>query len=201
MEATLHRDLYLQPSWFAKEREGIFFHDWACVGRENDFLDKGDFKLIDLAGESILLVRGDDLKLRAFFNVCRHRGCQLIDSAKSDGRTGSFKANIRCPYHSWTYRLDGGLHHAPHMDVEKEKYPLHQVPLDSWGGFVFLQVRPSNTTLAEQLGAIATRTARYPLAGLECSKRIHYTVAAYWKVILENYNECYHCAGVHPELC
>jgi Rieske 2Fe-2S family protein len=201
MEATLHRDLYLQPSWFAKEREGIFFHDWTCVGREKEFPDIGDFKVIDLAGESILLVRGDDDNLRAFFNVCRHRGCQLIDSANDDGKSGRFKANIRCPYHSWTYRLDGGLQHAPHMDVDKEKYHLHQVELDVWGGFIFLRVGRSKTTLAEQLGAIATRTARYPLADLECGKHIHYSVAANWKVILENYNECYHCAGVHPELC
>lgn len=201
MEVTLHRDLYLQADWFAKEREGIFFRDWACVGRQSDIAASGDFKLVDLAGESILLVRGEDGVIRAFFNVCRHRGCQLIDSDDPECVHGRFKANIRCPYHSWTYRLDGALHLAPHMDVEKDKYHLHQLPSDSWGGFLFVNVSASATTLTAQLGNIPQRTARYPLADLECGKRIQYSVKANWKVILENYNECYHCAGVHPELC
>ena len=112
-----------------------------------------------------------------------------------------FKANIRCPYHSWAYNLDGSLHHAPHMEVKKENYHLYEMALDCWGGFVFIRVKASDTTLAEQLGDIPERFSRYPLADLVCEKRIEYSVAANWKVILENFNECYHCAGVHPELC
>jgi phenylpropionate dioxygenase-like ring-hydroxylating dioxygenase large terminal subunit len=113
MEATLHRDCYLEESWFAKEREHIFFAEWTCVARESDIPKSGDYKAINLTGESILLVRGEDDKLRAFFNVCRHRGCQLVDSLAPEQKSGRFKTNIRCPYHSWVYKLDGALHHAP----------------------------------------------------------------------------------------
>ena len=201
MEKTLHRDLYLEDSWFRKEREGIFFAEWMCVGRDSDLSDKGDYRVVDLAGESIVLVRGDDERLRAFFNVCRHRGCQLVDSEDPDATSGRFKANIRCPYHSWTYRLDGALHHAPHMEVDKERYHLHEARLDAWAGFVFVNVKPGVKTLAEHLGPVPDRVARYPLAELVVGRRIGYSVAANWKVLLENFNECYHCAGVHPELC
>ena len=201
MEATLHRDCYLEESWFAKEREHIFFAEWTCVARESDIPESGDYKAINLTGESILLVRGEDDKLRAFFNVCRHRGCQLVDSLAAEQKSGRFKTNIRCPYHSWVYKLDGALHHAPHMEVDKEKYHLYEMALDCWGGFVFVRVKSSDRTLADQLGDIPERFSRYPLAELVCGKRIKYSIAANWKVILENFNECYHCAGVHPELC
>ena len=201
MEATLHRDLSLDPAWFQKEREKIFYGDWACVGREEDIAESGDYRAINLAGESVLLVRGDDNKLRAFFNVCRHRGCQLIDSHDPEKASGRFRANIRCPYHSWTYLLDGSLHHTPHFDIEKKNYSLNAVALDPWSGFVFINVANTGTTLHEQLDEIPDRVKRYPLAKLICGKRIQYDVDANWKVILENYNECYHCAGVHPELC
>lgn len=201
MEATLHRDKYLEESWFAKEREHIFFTEWTCVGRESELEQSGDYKVVDLAGESILLVRGEDRTARAFFNVCRHRGCQLIDSLAPEQASGRFKANIRCPYHSWAYKFDGSLYRAPHMNVDKEKYHLHEMAVDCWGGFLFVRIKSSDTKLAEQLGDIPERFKRYPLADLACGKRVHYSVAANWKVILENFNECYHCAGVHPELC
>lgn len=201
METTLHRDLYIENSWFAKERERVFFDQWTCVGREEDLVTAGSFRTIDLAGESILLVRGDDWKLRAFHNVCRHRGCQLIDSSKPDRKQGQFVSHIRCPYHSWTYRLDGRLQRTPWVEVEKEKYGLHRIRLDSWGGFVFLKISDDPATLEEQLGPIPDRVRRYPLDDLVVGWQYDYEVAANWKVILENYNECYHCAGVHPELC
>ena len=201
MEATLHRDLYLEPSWFAREREKVFFDQWTCVGREEELVTAGSYVTIDLAGESIILVRGQDWKLRAFYNVCRHRGCQLVDSTDDATRRGQFIANIRCPYHSWTYRLDGRLHRTPYMDVDRGSLALHEVRLACWGGFVFLKLGEDATGLEEQLGPIPGRIHRYPLDELLEGWRSAYTVAANWKVILENYNECYHCAGVHPELC
>jgi Rieske 2Fe-2S family protein len=201
MEKTLHRDLYIENEWFAREREHIFFGEWTCIGREEDWLLAGDYQAISVAGESLLVLRGEDGVLRAFFNVCRHRGCQLVDSADAEQSKGRMHSNIRCPYHSWTYRFDGSLHHAPHLDVEKEKYHLHNVRLDSWGGFVFVNIAGADMTLTGQLGEIPKRVQRYPLADLQTGQSIEYTVNANWKVILENYNECYHCAGVHPELC
>jgi Rieske 2Fe-2S family protein len=149
-------------------------------------------------GESVLVVRGSSLK--AFFNVCRHRGCQLV----LDGSGGSFGASgIRCPYHSWTYSLEGQLKSAPFLeDVCKADLPLYELGVATWGGFLFLHLDPAHAPpLEQQLGEVPNRLQRYPLADLRVGERLVYEVACNWKVILENYNECYHCAGVHPELC
>ncbi len=201
MESTLHRDLYIEPSWFEKERERVFFNQWTCVGRDDDLRAAGSYEAVDVCGESVILVRGDDQELRAFHNVCRHRGCQLVDPTRTTQRNGRFRSSIRCPYHSWTYGLDGSLRHTPHVDVDKSRFGLHRVALASWGGFVFLKIGEESGSLAGQLGPIPARVARYPLEILREGWRARYTAAANWKVILENYNECYHCAGVHPELC
>ena len=123
---------------------------------------------------------------------------------------GSFGSGIKCPYHAWTYTLDGALRTAPYLDesagIHKEELSLHPVGIDTWGGFFFLNLAPREAaarshTLAGQIGEAATRLANYPLAELRRVKRITYEIDANWKVMLENYNECYHCAGVHPELC
>ena len=201
MEATLHRDCYLESTFFDREREHIFFHEWFCVGRESELAEPGDYQAHNIAGQSILVVRDTDDTLRGFFNLCRHRGSQLIAHDSDATVCGHKRANIRCPYHSWTYRFDGSLHHTPHLDVDKAQYSLHSVQVACWGGFVFVRVDASDNALAEQLGAIPQRVARYPLHDLQVGQQIEYSVAANWKAILENYNECYHCAGVHPELC
>ncbi len=201
MEQTLHRDCYLEPAWYERERSGIFFAEWFCAGRAEEFGEPGAYRALTLAGQRLLLVRGEDGNLRAFFNVCRHRGCELVDSADPERASGRFGRRIRCPYHSWSYGLDGSLQATPHLDVDRAKFPLHAAELDEWGGFVFVRLTAGEGGVREQLGDIAKRVARYPLAELECRWQRCYDVAANWKVVLENYNECYHCAGVHPELC
>jgi Rieske 2Fe-2S family protein len=117
---------------------------------------------------------------------------------------------IRCPYHLWTYSLDGELLSAPHLreadGLDKKDFSLYPVGIESWGGFFFLNLTPDEAartghSLARQLGPIPERVKRYPLAELRSARKLTYEVAANWKVIMENYNECYHCAGVHPELC
>jgi Rieske 2Fe-2S family protein len=125
----------------------------------------------------------------------------LVSSDDGIEQQGQFKGGIRCPYHSWNYRLNGELHSTPHVDVDKSCLGLHRVAVDSWGGYVFVRVADGEQTLVEMLGEIPGRLARYPLSELRTGHRIDYTVDSNWKVILENYNECYHCAGVHPELC
>jgi Rieske 2Fe-2S family protein len=123
--------------------------------------------------------------------------------------TGSFAATIRCPYHSWSYTLDGQLRTAPFLgpeDCDKARLGLYPVGVECWGGFFFLNLSPSDHRspayhLREQLGPVPERLRRYPLDELRSGHRISYDVAANWKVILENYNECYHCGPVHPELC
>lgn len=205
LERTLPRAAYVSDEWFARERDHIFFAEWFCAGRAERIANAGDYQVVDVAGESVLIVRGKDRALRAFFNVCRHRGSQLVPTTGQ--AHGSFGGSIRCPYHSWTYELDGALRTAPFLeegdDLAKRDLPLHRVDLDLWGGFIFVRIAAGDSpmTLAEQLGPVPERLARYDLAELRCAKSIEYDVAANWKALLENYNECYHCGPVHPELC
>ena len=221
LERTLRRALYFDDDVFARERERIFFREWVCVGREEELPAPGDYLLLDVAGESVLVVRTREGRLAAHYNVCRHRGCQLVltggsgDSTTGDAdradrvrRSGTFGTAIRCPYHAWTYSLDGALRTAPFLDerdgLRKSELALHPVGVDAWAGFVFVNLTPGGEgarTLRAQLGAIPERLARYPLAELRAVRRVAYAVEANWKVLLENYNECYHCAVVHPELC
>ena len=175
------------------------------VGRSEEVPEPGDRFVADLAGESVIVVRGDDGELCAFYNVCRHRGAELVP--REAERCGSFGVAIRCPYHSWTYGLDGALRRAPFLDrdvlAEVGDIGLHQLAVDAWGGFVFVRAgEPSQVEpLGVQLGPVVDRVQRYPLADLRVGASLTYEVAANWKVLAENYNECYHCGPVHPELC
>jgi Rieske 2Fe-2S family protein len=206
LERTLPRDAYLAAEHFAREKEWIFCREWVCVGREDELPAPGDYVVKDVAGESILIVRTREGGLRAHYNVCRHRGSQLVP----DCGAGHFAGGIRCPYHSWTYTLEGELRTAPFLEesdgLARSELSLHRVGVDTWGGFLFVQLTPDEAdargrTLAAQLGAVPERLRRYPLAELRVARRITYEVQANWKVMLENYNECYHCGPVHPELC
>ena len=221
LEPTLPRAQYIEPAAFAREMDRLYIHDWVCVGRNEEVPNPGDYLLLNVAGESVLLVRDRDGSLKAHYNVCRHRGSQLVLGVESKPESGSvrtqcsgsFASGIRCPYHAWTYNLDGTLRTAPYLEDGdsfcREDLPLHRVDVDSWGGFVFLHLGASGpnpdgvtrSTLAERLGQAPERSQRYPLAELRIGQRLSYEVAANWKVILENYNECYHCGTVHPELC
>jgi len=201
LEATLPGEHYLDAAHFERERDAIFHAEWFCVGRREGLETRGDYRLVNIVGESILVVCDEGGELHAFNNVCRHRGAELVPSATTDEQYGIFKAGIRCPYHSWNYRLNGELHSAPNVEVDKACLGLHRVDIDTWGGYVFVRVSPGGQPLAEMLGEIPGRISRYPMMELRVGHRIDYSVRANWKVMLENYNECYHCAGVHPELC
>jgi Rieske 2Fe-2S family protein len=198
LERALPRAAYVDPAVFEAERERLFARQWFCVGRSEDVPEAGDVLAVDVAGESVLLVRDGD-ELRAFYNLCRHRGSTLLDA----GCSAHVSGGIRCPYHAWTYRLDGSLLRAPFVDeVDADAFGLHPVGLETWGGWVFVHLTPAEAPpLAEQLGPIPGRVQRYPLADLRRGATVTYDVAANWKVIAENFNECYHCGPVHPELC
>ena len=176
--------------------------EWFLGGRAEQFERAGTYRVVDVAGESTIVLRGADGRLRAFLNLCRHRGSRLLCG------DGVVRDAIRCPYHGWTYALDGSLKATPFIaaeDVPSEIDGLHRLAIDEWGGFVFVRIAFAASgpprTLREQLGEVVERTERYGLAELRIGGTLRYEVAANWKVILENYNECYHCGGVHPELC
>jgi phenylpropionate dioxygenase-like ring-hydroxylating dioxygenase large terminal subunit len=208
---TLPGTAYRSPAWFEREVEAIFHREWFLVGRAEALLATGEYLHVDVAGERLLIVRTRQGDLRAYHDVCRHRGSRLVldPPPTSEGAGiahGRFKGAIRCPYHAWTYGLDGELRVAPFLSerdgLRKERLPLHAAAVDTWGGFVFVNLSPTTAgPLAEQLGDAAARTRNYPLADLRTTRRISYDVRADWKVVVENYNECYHCGPVHPELC
>lgn len=211
LEPTLPSSWYTSAQVFALEKERIFCREWVCVARAEELREPGAFQVLDVLGESILLVLNREGQLRAFYNVCRHRGSRLCRDPHAAGAPaalggGIAGGRITCPYHQWTYDLDGRLIAAPYLSGEpgfdKSLFSLYPVGVESWGGFVFLNLSPAGAVpLAEQLGAIPERVGRYPLSELRIGHTLRYEVAANWKVICENYNECYHCAGVHPELC
>jgi glycine betaine catabolism A len=216
LERSLPRSHYLSDDIYALERERIFYREWFCAGREEALPKPGDYLVLEVAGESILVTRSTSGELMGYYNVCRHRGCRLVlaEDPPADATelspSGAFPGSIRCPYHSWTYALEGDLRVAPWLqsadDFDKSQFSLHRVGVAVWGGFLFVNLSPSEAearaySLSVQLDRIPEAVARYPLADLRCARRITYHVKANWKVIMENYNECYHCAGVHPELC
>jgi len=202
MEETLHKDHYTKKRWFDKEVSNIFHNDWICIGREEEFEGVGDYKLANIMGEHIIIIRGSDDELRGFYNFCKHRGCELFDSSKGE-LSGTIKNNIRCPYHSWTYDLDGKLKNAPHLNLNMNdtRYHLSAINLRKWGGFVFISLSENEISLKDYLKDIPNQLKRYPLEELRSKVNIEYKIKSNWKVILENYNECYHCSNIHPELC
>ena len=207
LEQTLPSSWYYAEDLYVLEKERIFCREWICAAREEQVPSPGDFLILDVVGESIILVRNRQGVLRAFYNVCRHRGSRLCGSQPTPGLAvqGGVIAgrSILCPYHQWAYDLDGRLVATPHMSgFDKSGISLYPVGVESWGGFVFLHLTPGAAgPFATQLGEIPQRISRYPLAELRIGHSITYNVAANWKAICENYNECYHCGGVHPELC
>ncbi|MFL5736262.1 MAG: aromatic ring-hydroxylating oxygenase subunit alpha [Actinomycetota bacterium] len=217
MESTLPGRAYVSEEFFSLERERIFFRDWVCVGREETLPEAGSYLLVNVLGESLLVVRTREGDVRAFHNVCRHRGSRLVIDEPADAlegvpcAAGRFKGSIVCPYHSWTYGLAGDLRNAPFLTetdgLRKEQLPLFSVDVETWGGFVFVNLSRDTAgeaperDLPTQLGAIPSHLEHYPLSELRTGRRITYDVDANWKCVVENFNECYHCGPVHPELC
>jgi Rieske 2Fe-2S family protein len=193
---TLPASVYASEEVFRLEQRGLFARSWLCAGREGDVPAAGDFFLREIAGDSVIVVRGADGQCRAFFNVCQHRGARLIDEPAGHGLR-----RLLCPYHAWSYELDGRLQAAPQMDAgfRRDKVSLVPVRLETWQGFIFVNLDDSAQPLNDYLADLPDLN-RFRMGELHCGKRIEYEVAANWKLVCENYSECYHCAGVHPQL-
>ncbi|HEX2784449.1 MAG TPA: aromatic ring-hydroxylating dioxygenase subunit alpha [Ilumatobacteraceae bacterium] len=202
MEASLARAAYCDAAVFGDEQRLAMATSWVCVGRSDSIgREAGSCRLASVAGERVLIVRDIDGALHAFANRCMHRGTELVDSTQAEP-TACFDTVIRCPYHFWAYGFDGSLRAAPWVaDIDPSQFSMHRYGLSEWGGFVFVRLADHGPELLDDLGPIAERVRRFPLADLVVGEAINYEVAANWKVIAENYNECYHCGPVHPELC
>jgi glycine betaine catabolism A len=190
---------YTAPETFAAESERIFARDWICAGRLEQLERAGDFLVTELAGESVIVTRGKDDQVRAFYNVCRHRGTRLCTEP-----AGRFAGSIQCPYHAWTYGLDGALVAARTMDevdgFDRGDYPLHPVRLATWEGFVFVSLAASPEPFESAFAPLLERFLRWHVAELRAARTISYDLACNWKLVFQNYSECYHCSLVHPQL-
>lgn len=208
LQAALPRHHYVDAAGHARELRQVWRTSWVCVGRRHELglTGPGRRAVVEVAGESLVLTSGSGAGLRGFGNVCRHRGSQLVPHPPGELPEPCDARALRCGYHSWTYDLDGRLLRAPWTEdvdgFDPAAFGLHQVEVDTWGGFVFVRLaaRAGGATLPDELAPVPDRTARYPLDRLVSARRLVYEVAANWKVIAENYNECYHCGPVHPEL-
>jgi len=195
---TLPAGYYTDAAIFQAELERLYFGRWICAGRTERIPSAGDYFLAELGNESVIVTRSAEGALRAFFNVCRHRGTRMCTGAE-----GSFAGSIQCPYHGWTYGLDGALIGAPHMEqagFSRADYPLKTVALETWDGHIFLNFGAHPHPLAAQLGDLPARFAAWRMGELRLHRRIVYDAKANWKLIVANYNECLHCPLVHPTL-
>jgi len=196
---TMPGAFYCSPEIYADERDRIFAREWNCVGRSSRIPAAGDFLARTVAGESLLIVRGRDGVARALFNVCRHRGTQLCAET-----SGHFAATIRCPYHAWTYAIDGQLIGAPHMQevsgFEKRDYPLRAAALVERNGFIFVNIADEPPAFDAWFAPLSARIARFGLDALVGQHTVTYEIAANWKLVFQNYSECLHCPVIHPEL-
>ncbi len=196
---TLPARYYTDPEFFRDELERFYCESWVCVGRAEQVASPGDYFLREIAGESIIITRDREQSVRAFYNVCRHRGTRLVTEP-----TGAFSGRIQCGYHGWTYGLDGKLIGAPHMDEAggfcREDYPLNKVLADVWDGHIFVNLNPQAEPLAVQLADLPQKFVAWHMQDLRLHKRIVYDVRANWKLIMLNYNECLHCPVLHPTL-
>jgi glycine betaine catabolism A len=215
---TLAKRYFVSWEIFAQEQEKIFSTQWVLVGHQSQIAKAGDYFTSEVAGESLIVVRGNNSTIRGFYNVCRHRGTRLRED-----QSGHASA-IQCPYHAWTYGLDGRLIGAPHMDdvpgFNKADYSLHAVNLGIWEGFIFANLAASGSltsilsqkerrrrapearheSLEEWFAPLNGKFSHWNMSILQPAKRIEYNVGANWKLMFENYSECYHCPGVHPTL-
>jgi Rieske 2Fe-2S family protein len=203
---TLPGTYYTDPAIFAAEQERIFEQMWFCALRGEDIGTPGAFRTVQVGRESVLVTRNRAGEARAFLNVCRHRGALLCAED-----SGSVKRTFRCTYHAWAYDLNGKLVAAPNLvkmpDVDRVEYGLNPVHVREWLGYVWVSLAETPPSFSgtvqgaceERLGDLAA-VERYGIENLTVGRRIRYDVRANWKLIIENFMECYHCATIHPEL-
>ena len=201
MKPTLRGEDYRSPAIYDTDLESVFHRRWCYVGRSERLAHVGDRLVIDVGAESVLVLRHRDGDPQAYYNVCRHRGSQLCDASGS-----GFGAAITCPYHAWSYSLDGELVATPNVakeELARMAFPLHRVAVESWQGMLFVSLATDPPPLVDWLAEHSDEILsfeRLQLDRLRLGRLETSTVAANWKILVENYAECLHCPQIHPEL-
>ena len=185
---------YRDPEIFARERARIFSREWLCIGRVEDVARPGDYASVDIAGEPLVMVRDRDGALHVHSRVCRHRSMILVEGSGNAG-------NFVCPYHAWTYALDGRLVGAPEMDrspgFARERCRLPGPRVEIWLGFVFVNFDPEASPLAPRLAPLSGALANWSLADMVTVRSFEFELGWNWKVMCENFIEAYHHLGAH----
>ncbi|EFF74816.1 aromatic ring-hydroxylating oxygenase subunit alpha [Achromobacter piechaudii] len=195
---TLPAAYYTRQSVFDFEKEQVFARQWLCVAHRSELAEPNDYVTREIIGESIVVLRDREGVLRAFYNVCPHRGHQLLQGS------GRAKNVITCPYHAWTFKLDGELAYARNCDnvpnFDKNSATLAPIQAVEYGGFVFINMDPDAAPIQDQLPGLEARLrAACPVIDqLHLGARFVTQTPANWKLIVDNYLECYHCGPVHP---
>lgn len=196
---TLPARHYTDPAHFQKELERIHFDMWLCAGRAEQLPGPGSYVRRDVGNASVIVLRDERGGLAAFHNVCRHRGTLLCKE-----EAGTLAGRIQCPYHAWTYGLDGALVNAPHMEkvegFRAADYPLARVAVETWDGHVFINLSERPVPLADHLAGLLEKFRPWRMEELRLVERRVYHPRANWKLVIQNYSECLHCPIVHPLL-
>jgi glycine betaine catabolism A len=191
---------YIDPAVFEWERQHFFFGGWTCAGFASELTAPGDQRAVPIGSGSLLLSRDGDGGLHAFANYCRHRGHELLRCGDSAQRTA-----IVCPYHSWTYELSGGLRAAKGFKdtdgFDESAWRLVELPVTDWHGLIFVDGSGKAEPMEPAVADLDDLVAPYEPERLVIAGRHLYDAAANWKILTENYHECYHCPVIHPELC
>jgi len=196
---TLPRNYYTQPDILRQEFINIFQNNWICIGRNSDLTDKGQYITVQLGDESAIVLKDKKDEIKAFFNVCRHRGTRICNNQE-----GKFSNTIQCPYHGWTYDLNGKLVGSPHMekinDFKKIDYPLFPIQIKEWEGFIFINLSKNPSEFKLEYKPLINRFSEWGINDIEIYKSKVYNVNCNWKLIIQNFSECYHCPMIHKSL-
>jgi glycine betaine catabolism A len=200
LNTNLPREYFVTTETYERETTRIFSRSWICVGHLDEFAPPPAYNVVQIGPYSIVVTRPDAEKVHAFHNVCRHRGARLCSQLQGEIKNSS----LTCPYHAWTYDAAGRLIGAPNMadqpEFNRNDFPLLPVAVATWNGFVMVNLDAASANFADDFQPLLQRLANWSRDALQLAKTLRYEVRCNWKMLFQNYSECYHCPTVHPAL-
>ena len=200
LKTNLPREYFVSAKIFERETERIFSRSWICAGHLDEFPPPPAYKVVEIGAYSIVVARSDAETLHAFHNVCRHRGARICSQPHGEIKNGA----LACPYHAWTYDAAGRLIGAPNMsdqmEFDRNDFPLLPVATATWNGFVMVNLDAASANFAEDFRPLLERLTNWSREAWQLAKTLRYEVRCNWKMLFQNYSECYHCPTVHPAL-